>query len=475
MLYIITVRRKFPLERRFGEEIKKGALISPGDKILVAVSGGVDSVVLLDLLWGIRKEYALELKVVHLNHQLRGKEADQDEEFVKRLAEDYGLECICQRADVKGFVEKNKVSIETGARLLRYEFFEEVLERTGFDKLATGHQGNDQAETFLDRLLRGSGLQGLAGIPASREKFIRPLLFATREEIQRYAREKGLPFREDSSNRSLEYRRNRIRWELIPLLEKFNPRIVQTLTRVCQILRENEEYLRHQAQEALQRAAKKVGKKEIILDIKKFSSYFIIVQKYVLFLALELLGVRGERVGFHEIERIVDLVKQGRKGRRVPITEEVEATLEEEGLVLYRRLREKLYQRIEVSKSYCLQDGEVRFSSQVIELNNHPPQFDDNRNVELVDYDRLSQPLILRSPQRGDRFRPLGMKGFKKLSDFFTDEKIPRYLRERIPVLECSEGIVWVCGLRIDDRFKITPQTRRALRVEVSVCALSGK
>lgn len=439
-----------------------------GSKVLVAVSGGVDSIVLLDLFNTIKTKFALSLRVIHINHGLRGSESDADAEFAQKVAQKYGLEFTVKKVDTQNFAYSRKVSIEEGARILRYKFFDDVLEKTQFDRVATAHNIDDQAETILDHLMRGSGIRGLAGIAYSRDKYIRPLLNISRHDIEAYAAQERLKYRTDSSNWELKYKRNRIRYELIPYIRRqFNPKIASVLLHTGDLFRKTEDYIMEQARLSFEKCLKSKSRREIILDLNIFRSYVSVIRQYIIFYTLDLVSIQKHVVNFQTMNRIQELAEEGRSGSRVAITKDWEILISRAELVFHLRHTESFHFEVNVAERYSLFQGDVEFYSELIDRSDIPDRFSRSANVEYVDYDKLKFPIHLRNPRAGDRFRPLNMRGEKKLSDFFIDEKVPSYLRGRVPILECSEGIIWVCGYRIDDRYKITESTKNILYLEI--------
>lgn len=456
------------LVEAFQHNLFQHNLVCRNDKILVAVSGGVDSTVLLDVFTKVMERFNILLKVIHINHGLRGNESDSDTEFVIDVAKRYNLTCLLKQVDTRAFALENKVSIEEGARILRYRFFDDMLRTTQFNKVATAHNSDDQAETILDHLMRGSGIRGMAGMAFVRENYIRPLLNISRQDIETYATDFKIKYRIDSSNWELKYKRNRIRHELIPYIRRqFNPKISSVLIRSGEIFRETEDYLMIQARQALQKCLVSTKENEIILNIPRYLENVPILQQYIIFSILEPLGIQKHVIRYQTMNRLLELAQEHKSGNRVRITENWEALISRDNIVFHLRHNEYLHFKVNIDQVYHLFKGDVTFRTQLIDDQEKGKTFSLNPNLEYIDFDKLKTPLVLRTPQKGDRFRPLNMRGEKKLSDFFIDEKVPNYLRGRVPVLECQDGIIWVCGYRIDDRYKITENTRRILQLEI--------
>lgn len=451
------------LINRFREFAQKNKLISPNDKIIVAVSGGVDSIVLLDILNELKNQLKIELIVAHFNHKLRGAESDEDEEFVKRFTSELGLECYVGSEDTREYCNKKKVSIQEGARELRYNFLEILRLLKGFDKIATAHNANDNAETVLLNLFRGSGVNGLAGIQVKRGNIIRPLLFATRDEIEAYAIEKGLQYKIDSSNLKTSYRRNYIRLKLLPLIsENINPGIIETLNRTAQIFSELSEFIQHEISKIIKFVAIKENHGKVLVDIQRLKSYLYFIQESVIISIVETFF--NEKIDFGRVLSVLNLI-DSTPGSSVMISADLLVYRDRQYLVFLRKqefAETEVFMYVYPGERY--ETDYFVLSSEFVkkeEIN-----FNPDSHIEYIDAELIADELILRNWQPGDWFIPLGMKGRKKISDFLIDLKVPIYEKRKILVLESEGKIVWVCGLRLDDRFKITDSTNKILKIE---------
>ncbi len=452
---------------RFKSHLVTSRLIESGDKILVAVSGGLDSVALLHLLAQSHSDLQISLQVVHVHHGLREEEADRDLEFSRKLAAALNLPFHFRKVNARAYAQSHKLSLEESARALRYQAFDEVLAETGATKLATAHTADDQAETILDHLLRGSGVTGLRGILQKRDSYARPLLVFTRHELDDFVRQNKIVFCEDSSNRDASFKRNRIRHELIPYLKKhFNSNLTDTLGRTATILDENEAFLTEFAGNAYKSLVSLQKKNEIILEIEPFLSYFTIVQKYILIHAGLLLCIPRVEWTFKKFERILKSVASKKVGKRIQINREFEAYIDHDGLALRKRVVPTLKMKIDLRKEHSVpfQDFEICWS---IMNKTESLQLKKNYNVEFVDFDKTGHSVCLRTCLPGDRFIPLNSSGHKKLASFFSDQKVPHHLRRETPILESASGIIWIGGFGIDDRFKVTEKTKRLLKLEL--------
>jgi tRNA(Ile)-lysidine synthase len=450
---------------RFHEFSRRRRLIEERNKIIAAVSGGADSIVLLDLLAKEQEAFGLTVVVAHFNHQLRGAESDGDEQSVAQRARHYGFEFYVERANTAEYSRHLKLGIQEAARNLRYEFFDKLMISSGFDKIATAHNADDNAETILLNLFRGAGVQGLSGIPVYREdkKIIRPLLFAQRNEIEQYAEAEQLAFRTDSSNMKDYYTRNFIRHNILPPVKKeVNPNIVPTLNRSADLFRELEAFLAYTARQHYELLVAKKTDEELHLSISRLRSNPVLLQQHIIMLAADRLAHR--KLDYDQVNAILDLT-EGLTGSWVAISKEYVVFRDRENLVM-RKTDQISDFKITVQPNHRYDFERFRFASEVVDSKD--VQFGGNGNAEYIDADAVkANELVLRSWSDGDSFVPLGMKTKKKISDFFVDAKIPIYEKHQIPILETKDGqVVWVCGQRIDDRFKITDETKHVLKLE---------
>ncbi len=419
-------------------------MLEPGEALLVGVSGGPDSVALLDVL----VKAGWRPHVCHLNHQLRGAESDADAEFVRRLAGQYGLPST---------IESHKVAAdEDSARRARQEFFARAAERTGVHKLALAHTADDQVETFLQRLLRGAGVPGLVGIWPERQfgalRVIRPLLTVRRAEILEYLATEKLSYREDASNADTRFTRNRIRHELLPLLEReFNPAIRDVLLNTAEILRDEDFYLLHHV---AQRFYMAVCQNDAV-NVKALANCPVAIQRRVLRFWLGGDSETGPGFGFDQIEAV----------RRAALGDSPSAEIDlPDDLVVYRE-----YEWLQKADRRELEPVRGRWPlslSGETTIGELGVKFVIGEEGERFDADALGDGLFVRTWENGDRFQPLGMSEGKKLQDFFVDEKVPRRRRGRVPLVCVADGrIAWVVGCRIAEPFKVAERTRRVARV----------
>ena len=450
---------------RFHEYVRKHHLIRHGEKLLVAVSGGADSVVLLDLLVQEQSALGVTLCVAHVNHGLRGAESDADEDFVRERAAVSGCAFLVHRADVGAIAESKRAGIQETARRVRYEFFEKAMRDRGYDAIVTGHHADDNAETILMNILRGTGIQGLSGIPPLREDVcvIRPLLFAGRDEIEQYAESEGLPFREDSSNLTEDYRRNFLRHRILPLVkDQINPQVTESLRRTGEVFWSLQRYLDGEGARVLSRLMHRKGEGVVALAIEGLEALPDLLVSTVL--ANVTTGTTGHQPGFNQVEAIRALLS-AQPGSSTQLTGSWAVFREREELVFWETdIDLPVNVPVVPGREYMV--AGFRFASRETDLTGGTRG--GSGNVEFIDADLLrGKKLRLRSWKPGDTFIPLGMKGRKKVSDFLIDSKVPLFQKQQYPVLETEDGeIVWLCGQRIDDRFKLTETTRSVLRLE---------
>jgi tRNA(Ile)-lysidine synthase len=480
--------------KKLKQAIARYDLLEKGDKVLVAISGGPDSVALLYALLEIKDEFDLDICVAHLNHKLRGRESDEDQKFVKNLASKLELKFFTKSIDVKKEAKKRKLSLEEGARLVRYRYLENLADRIKADKIALGHQADDQAETFLMRLLRGAGGLGLSGIPPKRGKIIRPLIEIKREEIEKFLKEKGQSYRTDSSNLLPNYFRNKIRLLLLPLIKKkFNPKIVDVLNRASNIISFQQQYVEKNSEEILRllcktkkmvrlpsaplRTSRSPQKDKIVLDLKKFINYDISLRREIVRLCVKKLNedrfasptTGSTDLSFDSIERILDLIQKEKSGRKVKLTRNTWAEVTGENLAIYIEKKKQHAYPISLPGEKYLRNLGMRIKSEIVSRSSLPEEIKSKgEEVAFLDWEKLKGPFNLRSRKPKDKFKPLGMQGTKSVADFLIDRKVPRYERDEVMLLTTREKIAWIVGYRISDEFKVTDKTKKVLNMEVT-------
>ncbi len=430
------------------EFIHSNSLMTKQHKLLLAVSGGVDSMVLLHLL--LKEGY--NVSVAHCNFQLRAKESDADEQFVKKICIEKKVPFFSKKFLTAKQAAADKTGIQETARKLRYEWFAELMEQQNFDRLVTAHQATDQLETILLNLSRGTGLNGLEGIKVQSGKLVRPLLFATRKEIETYALKNNIRYREDSSNALDKYARNRIRLHVLPELLHINPQAVEHIRHTSEVVQQANEFINAEISKWVKKHSK-VTLQGISIEIAP-----IIKHKAPGFLLFHVLN----RYGFNKEQVMQILAAIQNQSGKIFRTASFQLLKDRKTLFiqsLEKPLKEPSVFLIEKTKGSISTDGfEMKWKVKKVPSNLIVP----NGKV-FVDITTLRFPLTLRLWKKGDRFQPLGMKGKKKLSDFFVDQKLSRAQKENCLVLESGNEIVWVVNQRLADPFKVTRATQSVI------------
>ena len=437
--------------QRFIKYINDNHLFNQADTVLVGVSGGIDSVVLLDLL----DKAGYSVAIAHCNFRLRGAESDGDERLVSELARKYDAPLFKKSFDTADYAQENKISIEMAARDLRYQWFEMIRTTHHFDCIAVAHHRDDQLETFFLNLIRGTGLAGLSGMRPVNGKIVRPLLFATREEIEKYRHENFLDFREDSSNQSLDYQRNKIRHTLLPVMETLNPSFREGLIRTMSHLEDVSKICDRAIHQAWERVALRKGN-DYLISIAELK--LIDPLPTYLFEFLKPYGFNSMVLGD------IVLSLDGISGKQF-ISQTHRLVRDRDSLILTPLLSEN-------RKQFYLEEGinELIFPVHLkISVAEKKDKFEipDSRFVACIDRDCVQFPLLIRRWQQGDYFKPLGMSGLKKISDFFIDSKLSLPEKENVWILANGEQVVWIIGHRLDDRYKITSGTQHILRFDM--------
>jgi tRNA(Ile)-lysidine synthase len=435
--------------QHFLDFIEENGLFSKDDRILLGVSGGVDSVVMLHLF--LKAGYSIG--IAHCNFQLRGEEADNEQQFVRSLADQNGIVFHTKNFDTNDFAAENRISVQMAARKLRYQWFEELREEHHYDVVAMGHNKNDLVETFFINLLRGTGIKGITGIKSRQNHVVRPLLFASREEIMTFSKEFDIDYMEDSSNLTVKYSRNKIRHQIIPEFEKINPNILETI-------QENVERF----QDAYTIYKRAVEGKKNELTHREGSDLYINIDK--------LKVLEESKTFLFEILKSYHFTKD--------IVKEINENLDKSpGKEFFSSTHKLIRDRdylIVANKD--LSDQRRYYIDKLVDALHVPIRLDfkmvDNvseyripRNpfIACIDYDKIEFPLILRKWHYGDYFRPFGFDHYKKLSDFFVDRKYSILDKERVWILATGETIIWIVGERLDDRFRVDKKTSRILEI----------
>jgi tRNA(Ile)-lysidine synthase len=432
-------------------------LFKRGDKILIACSGGADSVCLLHVLLELRKDWELELAVGHFNHKIR-QESDEDEKFVEKIARKYSLPFYSLSKDVKLYAERRGINLEEAGRELRYNFLRKTIDKTGDARIATAHTMNDQAETVLMRLVRGSGSRGLAGIfPVVDGIIVRPLLRVERKEVEYYLSRKEIDYRVDKSNFDPVFLRNRIRMELLPyLLEKYEPGLVSSLGRTAEIISEEDAELEKIAYEKAQTLIR-AEEADVSLDLVRLEKLSLALKRRVVRIFIRRLRRDIRDISFVDVEAVLqlgrgkefhlekDLVLKNEKGQLIS-REELLPVLKYEYLWMGNRILN-------------IKEADLRFEARKFKKAVICKYDFDDKACVFLDWNKLAFPLTVRSRCPGDRYQPLGAPGRKKLKEAFREKGIPSQKRDRCPVFLSGDKIVWALGLPVSEHFIVTETT----------------
>lgn len=460
------------LARLVEAQARSQHLFLPGARLLVAVSGGPDSVALLSLLTELAPSWGLSLAVIHVNHGLRGEESEEDARFVARLCQDLGIEGRSVRLSLEPpHAGRRRSSLQERARDARYAVLLAEGRALAVDRIALGHQADDQAETLLMWMLRGAGTTGLAGIPPIRDAlFIRPLLGISREQILEYLQARGLPYRNDSSNAKPVYLRNRIRQDLLPRLKVYNPAIVDVLARQAKVLKDDDLYLEAMASAALDPLTQTRPDGSLVVDRAGLLALPPALRRRAVRLLFRRLNPSLPCPSFTVVESVIRQVFLGRSGAGITALglaishEYASVRFGPAGVPVGGTPQASLPLPCPSALRWPL-TGQIIRARLADEAVSTAP---GHRQTAVFDLDRFTPTLTVRSWRCGDVFQPAGMRGrSKKLQDFFSDSKIPRRERGAVPLVTAPEGILWVVGHRADHRFAATPDTRRRLVLDV--------
>ena len=448
------------LQERVRLYVEREHLLDDDPTLVVAVSGGVDSVAMLDVLVSFG---SLDLHVAHVDHGIRPKDSEADAEFVEHLAGEIGLPFHGHRADCPSIARDQGLSLEEAGRKVRRTFLRSVAKRTGANRVATGHHRNDQAETVLLRLLRGSSATGLSGIrPISEDFWIRPFLTLNRIDIEVYAQDRGLSWRRDWTNQDTSIPRNRIRNILLPILKAdFGPHVLEALNRTADLLRSDDELLESIALDASKTAICARSDRKIALDGPKFFGYHVAVQRRLIRWILPKLGLDPRRIEFSLIDRILTRMEQGRGTLQVT----TDLTACNTGRLVLLGVTAPVFEEHITLGVNRIPSIKANLTVEGVQRAGFPPRFSELPPYEIwFDHSALPKNLILRTTRPGDRIRPFGFSGSQKVSDILIDRKLPRLLRDEVPVLADRDEILWIIGIRSSERSRIEESATRAVR-----------
>ncbi len=435
---------------QFLNNVNKKQLLESGQRVLLAISGGIDSMVLLYLF----EQSGFDYGVVHCNFNLRGKESEEDEQFVREQVHQHGTEAFFESFETREYARMKGISIEMAARELRYEFFERIRTEHDYDCIATAHHKDDLIETFFLNLSRKTGIKGLTGIKEKSGHLIRPLLFADREEIEQFAAKNYITFREDSSNSEVVFQRNFLRHKILPLFSELNPAFKKNMLASIENLKDAEKvygrFMREQSAGVLLKSGN-----DLVITISSLQK-----STFPKVLLLEILSEFNFNV------TVVDEVYQSLEtGSGKQFFSKTHRLVKDRKQLFISEIKE------ENDKIYYIEEDDIElfapFDITLEKFRAEDFQLIKHANTACIDLDEIEFPLLIRKWKQGDYFQPLGMTGFKKLSDFFIDQKVPIHEKENTWLLCSGKKIIWIMGHRLDNRFKITTQSKRILKIEI--------
>lgn len=461
--------------------VQKYGMLDMGDRVIVAVSGGKDSMALLKALYMISGEYRLTLIAAHINHGIRGDDADREETFVRQFSHNMGIEFESRKIHVPSLKKGAGRSIEDVGREERYRFLSYAAQTCEAQKIALGHHLHDQAETVIMNLLRGSGADGLKGmLPVRDSMFIRPLLFVRKEDIGAFIEEHQIPHMTDSSNDSNIYLRNRIRHDLIPALKKeFNPRLEENLSIMAEIFRLENDYMKTVTVNIIENRCLHLPGEQIKIKISDLRNQHPAIQNRMIKNFLEKFSTSGKGIGNVHITAVIDLADSDMPGGRLNLPSGIHVWREYDWLCFGRQDKKStvsppvslnenmknLTYNVSIPDAVNIQELGVTMTFDLIQ---QPQEVaSGHSNIVYMDYEKIIPPLVVRTIRPGDRIQPLGMEGTMKLKSYFIDRKVPKRQRGETILLVDGKSVVWIAGMRLSERVKITNKSRIFLKIEI--------
>lgn len=457
------------MENSFKKFIEKNNLLNHCKSLLLAVSGGPDSLAMLNLFCELREYFNINIAAAHLDHMFR-EESSSEADFVEKFAKDRGIRFFRKSENLPELINKQNISAEAAARKVRFNFFREIINQYNYDLLALAHHKDDQAETVLLNLFRGSGLQGLSGIQPKvnfeKLRIIHPMLCFNKKEILDYCSDQALKPRFDSSNQEDIYSRNIIRNKIFPIVEnRINDNAREVIARSSNIIAAENEFIEEQALEKYKEILLKENSVKVIIDFNKFLNIDQVLQRRIYRIIYYKINSNLDDLYFDHILEIEKLINDDQTGRGIDIASKIRVEISYSNLIFFKKEISKadnqknreiiLNQEVQIDKNCSIQ-------SELIAKKGF--SFVDNDKRSAFDFDKLKLPLKVRRRKAGDKFVPLGMDGHKKVKDILIDEKVPKYLREKIPlVVDAEDNIIWLAPYRISDDYKITEETNKVL------------
>ncbi len=473
--------KQHPLVRSVEKTLLEFNMLQSRDKVLVAVSGGPDSVALLHVLLTLRSKIDIQLGVAHLDHGLRPSAAAGDAAFVAELTAKTGLSLHASKTDILDLHQRERGSLESLGRTARYDFFKRIAQRYGYNKIALGHHADDNAELVLMNLFRGSGPLGLSGIPPVRDnRYVRPLIGQPQKRIMHFLQSNQIAFVLDATNSDLRFLRNRVRHQLIPeLIRRYNPNLVDTLNRTAAIIRSEEDLLNQYSDELFNRLAVKDAT-SVRIPISTLLESHTALQRRTIRTAIAYVKGDLKSITLQHIDAVMYLCRKSSSDQqlRLPGHLTIQSPLDDQLLISRQRASSHAAGTIPLynipvphpkdqTLTVMIKEFGATLVLECVSVKSVPDLTSAGQNTVFLDMDTLTFPLLIRNTIPGDRFRPLGMQGTQKIKRFFINNKIPRHIRRQTPLIVNRDAIVWIVGHRIDEGSRITQQTRNVLKIEL--------
>ena len=442
-------------------------LINSGDNVLLALSGGPDSVFLFHNLRKLREILSFNLYASHINHMYRGEDAIHDEEFVKYLCDKYGIKLFVKRKNASEYAKELKCTEEEAGRILRYGFFKENLSEVGGGKVAVAHNLNDQAETVLQRIIRGTGVDGLSAMSFKKDSLIRPMLNVSRNEIMDYLHENNYEYCIDITNSQDIYGRNKIRLNLIPYLEKnFNPNIQNSLYRMAEAMERDKKIIEKYVELKFSEVLKEKSEYRIVMDLKTLKILENGEAGRIIRRGIEELKGNTVNIEMKHIDYAINLINTGKTGKKINLTEGITAAISYDNFIINKTVEkvQDFEYNIDLNRLNYIKEINKSLFLKVADISEADIK---DGNIISLDYDLIKGKLIARNRRAGDFMIPCGMSGSKKIKDIFIDMKIPAEDRQTKLIIADDENILWLEGYRINDKYKVSAATKKILNISI--------
>jgi tRNA(Ile)-lysidine synthase len=460
------------IKERFKKNLRNKNLISNNNRLLLGVSGGPDSLTMLNLFISIKDEFNLKLIVFHLNHLFR-KEADKEAEYVRKICAKKDVKAIIKTHDVPKYVENNNLSPEEGARKIRFKYLKEIFQKEDIDKIGLAHNKDDLVETVLLNIFRGSGMRGLKGIDDNITldgmDIIHPLLIFFRSEIIDYCNSNDLEPVYDPSNKSDLYSRNRIRNNILPLIEdQINPNVKQVITRMTETVKEDYNFIKQYSDNKFKELLIEKNEQKYILDLNKMKRLHPTLIKRIINITLKKLKGNIDNFYYKHYNDIISFIESNNTGDILDLPDDINIKISYDKLIIIRGSFSKIkkYSKLMEDEGEYLLPYKQKLKVEIIPERLNWRNYKD-KNTCLIDYNKVDFPLKVRNRKDGDTFIPLGMDGHKKIKDFFIDKKVPDYMRDKIPIVfDGKDNLIWICGYRMAERFKLEKESKKTILIK---------